>query len=410
MSETASTAVSAPAVHPLRLAYFRNFWAGATISLLGDQFYFVGLSWLVLQLTGSSLTLGTVMMVAAIPRAVFMLMGGAVSDRSSPRRVLISTASARTVLVLAVAALAYWRVLRLWEVYVLAGSFGFADAFSFPAIQALIPGLVATDQLPAANSLISGSVQISTIAGPAPAGALIKRWGVAVGFLIDAVSFLFVIWPLYRLPEAKQASGPQPRRAMVHEILEGLRYVAGDATLRSLMLLVAALNLALAGPAAVGLATMAKQRFGSAAAFGTLLSSLGMGALVGTLLAGVLKYKKRRGLVLLLATAALGMGMAVIGLLHHLWLVAIILVVMGAGSGFSNVNLTAWFQARVDRALLGRVMSVLMFSALGLLPVSYAIAGAAAEASLTAMFVGAGGLAVLMACVAGTNRTVRQMD
>jgi MFS family permease len=92
-------------VHPLRVRDFRLLWMGATVSMLGDQFYIVALPWLVLQLTGSGLALGTVMMSAAIPRAVFMLMGGAVTDRSSPRRILIATASARTVLVGAVGAL-----------------------------------------------------------------------------------------------------------------------------------------------------------------------------------------------------------------------------------------------------------------------------------------------------------------
>ncbi len=71
-------------VHPFRVRDFRLLWAGASISLFGDQFYLVALPWLVLQITGSGLALGTVLMAAAIPRAVFMLMGGAVTDRVSP--------------------------------------------------------------------------------------------------------------------------------------------------------------------------------------------------------------------------------------------------------------------------------------------------------------------------------------
>lgn len=90
---------AATARHPITLPHFRNLWIGASISLLGDQFYLVALPWLALQLTGSSLALGTLLMVAGIPRAALMLVGGAVIDRFSARRVLITTAAIRFVLV-----------------------------------------------------------------------------------------------------------------------------------------------------------------------------------------------------------------------------------------------------------------------------------------------------------------------
>lgn len=80
----ATSLTSAPAApprrHPLAVRPFRNWWIGNTVSLLGDQFYLVALPWLVLQLTGSSLVLGTVLMVAAIPRAALMLVGGAATN------------------------------------------------------------------------------------------------------------------------------------------------------------------------------------------------------------------------------------------------------------------------------------------------------------------------------------------
>src|SRR6478672_4694196 len=79
----------AVSVHPLRLPAFRRLWAGSAISLAGDQFYLVALPWVVLQLTGSAVAMGTILMTAAIPRAVLMLMGGALTDRLSQRRILM---------------------------------------------------------------------------------------------------------------------------------------------------------------------------------------------------------------------------------------------------------------------------------------------------------------------------------
>src|SRR5262245_30481061 len=159
LSETPEPVPGPPPVprHPLRLPHFRNLWIGATISLLGDQFYLVALPWLVLEIQGSSLALGSVLMVAAIPRAALMLVGGAVTDRVSPRRVLMTTAAVRAVLVGAVAALVWLRVVQMWQLYLLTFAFGVADAFSFPAGATLVPSLVEPQQLQPANALMQSS-------------------------------------------------------------------------------------------------------------------------------------------------------------------------------------------------------------------------------------------------------------
>lgn len=152
--------------HPLRNRAFRLLWIGNTVSWTGDQFYLVALPWLVLSLTGSSVVLGSIAMLAAIPRGVLMLLGGAVSDRASPRLILVFTAFFRSLLVTAVAVLLFLRILRLWELYFLVLGFGVADAFSYPAGSALLPFILEPEQLPAGNS-ISQSAQ--TIPARVPA-------------------------------------------------------------------------------------------------------------------------------------------------------------------------------------------------------------------------------------------------
>src|SRR5512135_2146440 len=142
-----------PVSHPLRNRNFVMWWLGATISLLGDQFYVVALPWMVLQLTGSGLAMGTVAMAAGIPRAVLMLMGGAVTDRTSSRKVLMATASLRTLFVAAIGVLLWRHALELWHLYLLAVGFGVADAFAMPSASTLMRSLVEPQQLPAANSV-----------------------------------------------------------------------------------------------------------------------------------------------------------------------------------------------------------------------------------------------------------------
>ncbi len=399
-----------PFVHPFRVRDFRLLWLGASVSLFGDQFYLVALPWLVLQLTGSGLALGTVLMAAAIPRAVFMLVGGAVTDRVSPRRIMIGTAWMRTLLVAGVGVLVYAHLVQLWHLYLLSFLCGMADAFSFPAHQALIPTIVTPEQLPAANSMVQGVVQASTIAGPWPAGYAIKAWGIAEAFFIDAVSFLFIIAALWRLPDTTPVQAQSARPRMWRSIAEGLRYVWHDAPIRSLMLLSTVLNFGVAGPLMVGIAVLAKSRMGTPTAYGTLIMAMSAGALAGMLISGVVRRPPHLGSALLVLTIVIGLATSSLGTIHRLVPAIAVLAGMGFSSGFVQVHLVSWFQKRVERALLGRVMSVMMFGAVGLIPISYAAAGVLVQFSLPLMFFAAGGLVLTVAVIAGVTGGLRGIE
>src|SRR5215472_10100972 len=128
-SVTASTPTASPSTieHPLRNPKYRLWLIGGTISFLGDQFYIVALPWLILQQTGSAVAMGGVMMAGSIPRALLMLLGGVVSDRISARKIMMTTATARTICVAAIGFLIWSHALHVWELYALAVAFGVAD-------------------------------------------------------------------------------------------------------------------------------------------------------------------------------------------------------------------------------------------------------------------------------------------
>src|SRR5689334_14640246 len=184
MASSSATLSPTTIEHPLRNTNYRRWLTGTTISLFGDQFYLVAMPWLVLQQTGSALAMGTIMMCGAIPRAVLMLMGGVVSDRFSPRKIMMSTASARTLCVTAIALLVWFKAVHTWELYALAVAFGVADAFAAPASSAFLPFLLKREQLVQASSVSQSVAQLTTIAGPAPAGFAIKALGLASAFFI----------------------------------------------------------------------------------------------------------------------------------------------------------------------------------------------------------------------------------
>lgn len=395
--------------HPLFNRDFRYLWIGNTVSLCGDQFFLVALPWLILQLTGSGAVLGGIMMVEAIPRAALMLLGGAITDRVSPRKIMILTAATRTLLVAALAAFIWTGHVQVWQIYVLSFFFGVADAFAAPAAQTLLPSLVAPAQLPAANALKQGAQQVAMLTVPAPAGIIIAALGVASAFTIDAVSFLFIIAALLMLRDPPQAESSKPRANIIHSILEGLRYVKNDVALRSLLLVISVLNFCITGPLSVGVAFLAKSEFGSPTAFGLLMSAVAAGSLVGLLLAGT-RQQRKRGRLLLVLCVVVGFCTAALGLLEQLWSLLPVLLVMSASAGFLNVHLLAWFQQRVERAMLGRVMSVLMFASLGLMPLSLAAAGVAIQWNMRGMFVAAGASVVVVTLLAALQRPVREID
>ena len=399
--------VTSPIEHPLRNPDYRLWLTGGAISMLGDQFYFVALPWLVLQQTGSPVAMGAILMAGAIPRALLMLVGGAASDRISARKILMATAIARAVCVTVIAVLVWMRVMRTWELYALAVVFGVADAFAAPAQTAYMPSLVKREQLVAASSAGQSAAQITSIVGPVPAGFVIKTLGVASAFFVDAISFLFIIGALWRLPEIPRSQ--TARKAMLRSIGEGIAYVGKDAPLRSLMSLVTIMNFCIAGPVSIGLAYLTRTRFGSPANYGILISAVAAGSLLGALLAGVWKIR-RRGVMILLVSAALGVCLGSIGMLGKLWSIAGVLLVMGAAAGMVNIHIGAWIMQRIDVAVRGRVASVLMLGSFGIMPVSLAVAGFLVAWSLRFLFLLSGGLMVLAAAGTALQKPVRKIE
>ena len=401
-------------LRPFAVRDFRLLFSGETISVIGDQFHFVALAWLTLQLTGSGLALGSVLMVAAIPRGVFMLLGGALSDRFSPRSLMLGSNAIRAVLVGIMAALVLTDRAELWQLFVMAGLFGVVDALFYPAIGAILPMLVDEETLPPANAALQGSQQLASLIGPAAAGVLVALVNTGPAFVIDAFSFAIASVALFFVVGGRRAAtaeGPaEARPGLLSSVGVGLRYAWRDPAIRSLIVLSAAFNFALTGPITVGIPYLADQRFdGGPAAFGIILSGFGAGALVGAVVAGSVPRIRRLGAVVLTIGVGIGAAVSLIGLAPNVPLAFVLLAVIGLGAGFLNVHVVSWLQARTAEEMRGRVMSLVMIGSAGLVPVSYAVSGAIVDfgavtimfavggaiitgASLTAMAWGMGGL------------------
>jgi len=194
----------------------------------------------------------------------------------------------------------------------------------------------------------------------------------------------------------------------VAELREGARYAWGDPVIRAILLILAGTNLAMVGPLYVGGATLAEARLGGAGAFATLVAFAGAGSLAGAALAGSVGRFGRRGLLVLALTAAEALIVGAIAFVPDLPAAVALAFGIGAAGSFLGVVNISWLQERSELHLTGRVMSLAMFAAVSLDPLSFALAGLLAEAGLAVLFLSAGALLALTALIAASSGTVRR--
>ena len=155
---------------PLTQRNFKLYYGASVLSMVGSQLTLIAFPWFVLKVTGDPAAMGLVLAVEGIPRAAFMIFGGAFTDRFSPRTVLALSSVSRAGVMLALGALTLSGFVSTPLIFVAALAFGILDAFAFPASSAFLPRLLETSQLPAGNALVQGVGQLSTMVGPAAAG------------------------------------------------------------------------------------------------------------------------------------------------------------------------------------------------------------------------------------------------
>jgi MFS family permease len=407
---------------------FRLVWAGESISLLGDQFYMVALPWLTLQLTGSGLALGAVAAAAGIPRAVFMLLGGAITDRFSPRSVMFASNAIRILLTALITVLVLTHAIQFWMLFITALIFGLVDAFFFPASTAIVPMVVEKEQIESGNALMQITAQLSNFVGPALAGLVIaslsgaanlqaveatvatgdvRGIGLAIGF--DTLTFVIAAIALWLMKGGRVAVKQEHKQSVLSSIGEGLRLVWSDPVLRTMIMLTSAINFFFTGPMGVGIPVLANHLPEGAAAFGAILSAFGGGALVGAILGGTLPSPRKLGIISMSLIAVAGVELSLFGIVNNLLIGVVVAIGMGLAVGYVNVVSISWLQKRIPAEKMGRVMSLVMLGSFGLGPISNFVAGTLVDSHLTLMFAASGLILALMSIYSLTNREVRTM-
>ena len=393
---------------------FRLLFSGATTSILGDQFAFIATPWLVLKLTGDPLALGIVLALEGIPRAVFMLLGGAITDRLSPRIIMLIADIVRFVLTALMALVVFTGTVQMWMLYAFGLAFGLVAGFAIPAGNSIVPMLVESQDLQAGNSLMMGTSQLVGFIGPTVAGILIGAYsksplGIGLAFGIDALSFAvsaICLWFMHAGGKRSISGESTPSESVWASIWAGMRYLWGDKPLRLMFLVITAVNFLFVGPLLVGIPVLANQRLPEGpVAFGLLMSAYAGGNLVGYLLAGTLPRPtgKTMQVFLIALLAAFGLALGSFGFIRSTWVDFSLMLLLGLGNGYISITLFTWMQVRTPKQMLGRMMSMMMLSNTGLVPISQAISGAVSRSSLTALFASAGALILLLTLITSSR-------
>ncbi|HEX4830692.1 MAG TPA: MFS transporter [Trebonia sp.] len=359
---------------PLGIRNFRLLSSGQLSSTIGDYCYAVALPWLVLSAHGSAVELGGVLACYGIPRAALITIGGSLADRLGPRRLMLCSDVARCLLTVVFAVFAGLHVTSLAALGPVAALLGAGAALFMPASYAILPSLLAPQQLQSGNAVYNAAVQGGTLLGPALGGAVVAAAGPEWAFGIDAVSYAVSAVSLAMIREPGAGAGADAAGAPPTERITVWALLARERVLQLILVVLVGANFAVTACFEVALPVLSHARFGPEG-YGAIMACFGAASVAGTLTAaragGLTKPAVVSASVFLIAALAVASVPAANGLPGA----AAAMFVFGLVAGFGNVIFVTLIQRWAPPAMLGRVMGVVMLGSLGSFPLATAVAG-----------------------------------
>jgi predicted MFS family arabinose efflux permease len=357
----------------LRNPNFRLFWSGNFLSNIGTWMQNVAQGWLVLLLTNSAFWLGVVGFAGSIPFLIFTLFGGVIADRVDKRRLLLVTQTVMMMLAFLLAALAWFKVITVWEVAAIAFMNGVAMSMNAPSYQAMVPRLVKREDLTNAIALNSAQFNMSRILGPTLGGYAMAVFGVAGNFFLNGVSFLAVLWALTHIeyPDEK----PARHESMWASLRGGFAYLHENKQMLMLMWMTVAASL-FGIPFLTFIPYFAKVQLNAGeSGLGWLLAASGFGAVLGAMTVAIAGMIRHRGRVLTVAGAAF--FLAIIGFSESRSFA--LSECLAFFEGYCGIMMISCFNVSIQHLssdeMRGRVMSIYATSFLGLPPLGALLAG-----------------------------------
>lgn len=391
----------------LRVPNFRRYYIGQAISLVGTWMQSVAQSWLVYVLTHSATDLGLAVAIQTIPVLVLGPYGGVIADRVDKRRLMIALQAAMGVQALVLGILTVLGAVRFWEILVLALILGINNTFENPARQAFVLEMVGPDEVRNAVSLNSTLLNAARAIGPAVAGILIATVGDGICFLLNAVSFIAVVFSLATMdPKLLQPSPPAGRAK--GQVREGFRYVARTPRLAVPLVMMAIVG-TLAYEFQVVLPVLAKATFhGGAEAYGFMTAAMGIGAVLGGLVTAARGKTGLRPFTIAAGGFALAIAIAAVSPVLSIELVGLAIVGYASVSFLAIGNTT--LQLEADPSMRGRVMSLWAVAFLGTTPIGGPLLGWIIAVSSGRVGLGVGAVSCAVAAAIGAGALWRSSE
>jgi MFS family permease len=374
---------------------YRRLLLGNTLATLGAFMQATAQGWLVLQLTNSPGLLGLVGAIAGLPTLFLAVIAGVLADRLDRRRLLAWSYGAAALLSAILAALTITNTVVYWHVAVIALAGGVLFTVQMPASQAIVSTAVDRAVLGGAIALNSAQYNLMRIVGPSLAGLAIAAGGLALGFVANTAALVVVAMIFTRLPLPPTRTLGRLQAALWGDLRDGVRHVAADPILSTLVLLAAAPALFILSYLTF-LPVYARDILAiGAPGLGLLTGSIGVGALTGALVVASRRPSGGSGRLLLAGLASMSISLTTFALSSSVPLSCVALAILGASQVAYYSTTNTLLQTRVPSRLRGRVHSLYVLTSIGLLPLGNLVAGAIAERVGVPPVLAAGGVATL---------------
>lgn len=390
---------------------FRWLWIGSFVSFMAMNMQMITRSWLILRVTDDSpLALTLVTLTFALPMTVVAPFAGAFADRFSRKKLIVFSQIGSGILTLILGTLDLTGIVTFWHIMVIGIFNGSLMSINMPSRQAIISDIVPDSKLMNAISLSNSSMNLTRVAGPALAGFLILLLDTAGVFFVISIIYAFAavtIGMVHYAPNRVAKTGKNVGR----DVGDGIRYAFANPVLRGLFIM-SFIPVLFGFSYMVLVPAWAREALAiESDGLGILLMLMGIGATIGTLLLSVMGNIPRRGMVMLCASLAWGVALAVFAQVTSFSIAVPFLIFIGfTSSMYMSLNMTM-VQLKADPEMRGRTMSISMMT-FGMMPLSAVPFGTLAEKIGTADSLTISGilLAVFTIGFAIANKTFRKMD
>lgn len=403
---------------PLRHPAFQRLWLGLSISYLGDQFAIIALLWFVLQLTGSGVMVGLVILCFDLPGVATGAILGRLLDRYQPRVVMSCDNLARAAIIAAIPTLYALRSLQLWHVFVLALLAGALSPATTAGVRAFLPHLVDDADLDRANALTATGLQFSYLAGPVAAGFVVARLGGPWALFIDAASFLLMGLLVLTLPMITRTE----RMPRIAHSTDSTQHAAtqrwlGFGALFSLRYVPALTLLALVfffsyGPLEAALPVYSSQALhANADGYGLLWTGFGVGAFAGVLMLTRISQRWRPGIALPMIAVLWGALLCPLLFIRQLPLAMLFLGLAGASWAPYTPMETTLLQRLIPTEIRGQVFGARYSLVVAASPLGAAVGGVLLQYLSAPLVIAISGLACILAGLGGlASPSLRQLQ